>query len=563
MTNALTATGLTTSSQAELLQNLTDALTLIYGSGINISSDTPDGQWLNILVQVALDIENLITQVYNSFDPDTAVGVVLDQRVAINGIQRQAATYSVTNITVVVATGASVNLYGLNQTAQAVYTVSDAAGNRWQLLSTVTGVTAGTYVYSFRSAVPGAVLTVPNTITVQVTVVLGVASVNNPTTYTSLGTNEESDAALRLRRQISVSLASQGYLEGLLAALQNVDGVTSAFVYENVTSSIDADLVPGHSIWVIVAGTGADEDIANAIYTKRNAGCGMKGDTTYDVFQIDGTLFTIRWDTVITIPLFIKFTASSLDGIVSPNVSGIRTGLVTDFTPGVYSEVNINGLATVVQEIDPNTLVTSAGFSTGLIQNLVFSAIAASGAFVVKYNGVASASINWNDNLATIQSKIDAIDVSTTFVVSGSIASQLLTITIGANSTTDLFIVTTNTLLTGAAAAITVTPSAVYSDTLQPSSKQYQFVIEEGNIIITPMILGPSGQTVVPIASQLFTAQGGFGAYTYSILINNSGGSINATTGLYTAGATNPTNDTIKVADAYGNTATVTVQVAA
>jgi hypothetical protein len=53
------------------------------------------------------------------FDPDNAVGVVLDQRVAINGIQRQAGTYTVTPITVV--TSQSVNLYGLDQDVQPVY----------------------------------------------------------------------------------------------------------------------------------------------------------------------------------------------------------------------------------------------------------------------------------------------------------------------------------------------------------------------------------------------------------------------------------------------------------
>ena len=89
------------------------------------------------------------------------------------------------------------------------------------------------------------------------TIVLGVTSVNNPTTYTTLGTNQESDSALKLRRQISVSIGSQGYLQGLLGALESINGVSSAFVYENNTGITNADGVPGHSIWVIVAGSDA------------------------------------------------------------------------------------------------------------------------------------------------------------------------------------------------------------------------------------------------------------------------------------------------------------------
>ena len=557
MANELSSTGLTTSSQSELLAQLTDALTAIYGSGINISSDTPDGQWINILVQAQLDILDLITQVYNSFDPDTAIGAVLDQRVAINGIQRQAATYTVTPITVV--NTASVNLYGLDQDTQPIYTVSDQAGNRWLLVSSEIGLAAGSHSLSFRAAVPGAVLTVPNTITVQVTIVLGVSSVNNPSTYTTLGVNEESDAALRLRRQISVSLASQGFLTGLLAALQNIEGVTSAFVYENNTDVTDSDGVPSHSIWVIVAGTGAEVDIATAIYDKRNAGCGMYGTQTYNITQIDGSLFPIYWDNVVTRNLFIAFTATSIDGIIVPNIALIREDLVTDFVPGVFSEVNINGLATVVQTIDSNTLVTDAGFTDGTVQELIFSGVAASGAFTFNYNGEESGSIAWNDNLAAIQAIADAVP-GMSATVTGSIASQSLTFTF-TGDVSALIYVQDNTLQTVAPAAITFTYDFNYVNVLTPASKQYQFIVTEANIIILDMILTPSGQQVAPAGTVTFVALGGYGSYTYSISINNSGGSINPTTGVYTAGPTGPVNDQIKAVDRFGNQAVVTVQV--
>src|SRR5690606_2784132 len=143
----------------------------------------------------------------------------------------------------------------------------------WFLVATQVGIAAGSHVYAFRAGFPGQVFPIRNTITVQDTIRLGVSAVHNRPTYTTLGEDEETDAALRLRRQRSVSLASQGYLAGLLAALENIPGVTSAFVYENNTDSTDINGVPSHSIWVIVAGSGADEDIAEAIYTKRNAGC--------------------------------------------------------------------------------------------------------------------------------------------------------------------------------------------------------------------------------------------------------------------------------------------------
>lgn len=361
MPNSIGPDGITIATQAELITYYSTLLRGIYGNDINLAQDSPDGQWMMAIIQASIDLENFIVQVNNQFDPDLAIGNILDQRVAINGIQRQAGTHTITNVTLV--TTAAVTLLGIDQTVNPPYLVADNEGNQWELLVSVALPGAGTYVLSFQAVIPGAVLSVPNTIQTPVSVVLGVSTVNNPTTYSSLGLNEESDADLKIRRQKSVSLSSQGYLSGLLAALENITGIVSAFVYENNTGSTDGDGIPSHSIWVIVSGAVAPGAVANAIYTKRNAGCGMKGSQTFNITQADGTNFVVRWDIVTAQNLFIKFTATSLDGVNPPNIAAIRSGLVTLLAPGVNEQVNINDLATLVQEIDNNTLVTNAGFS--------------------------------------------------------------------------------------------------------------------------------------------------------------------------------------------------------
>jgi hypothetical protein len=467
MPNSIGPTGLTITTQTEQVTNFTTGMQSIYGADINLSSNTPDGQMMMIFIQAVLDLAALLQQINNMFDPDNAVGVILDQRVAINGIQRQAGTFTVTNVTITVSQ--ALNLYGLDQSVQPVYTVADNAGNQWQLQTTQHLSAPGTYVFSFQAATVGAVLTTINTISVPVTIVLGVTTINNPTTYTTLGINEEADPVLKVRRQKSVSLASQGYLAALRAALQNINGVTSAFVNENTSATTNSDGVPGHSIWVIVAGTASAAAIANAIYTKRNAGCGMFGQTSAIITQVDGSSFIVFWDTVIPQTLFTAFTATSIDGIHAPNIAAILSQLPVLFAPGVNAEVNINQLATLVQQIDPNTLVTNAGFG-----------LAATGPF---------------------------------------------------------------------------------SQTLSPSAKNKQFTVAGSNIIILPMLLNPPSATVAHLSSQQFTGVGGYGTPTYSLLVNNSGGSINGSTGLYTAGATPGGTDTIKVIDTQGNFATALVTV--
>jgi hypothetical protein len=464
MPNQITAAGIETASQTELVNQFTAAFQTIYGADIDLDSESPDGQMMMIFIQAVLDLEDLLVQVYNMFDPDNAIGTVLDQRVAINGIQRLAGTYTTTYITIVASQ--ALNIYGLNQTVQPVFTVADNLGNQWQLQNSQSISGAGTYSYLFQAANPGAITTTPNSITVPVTIVLGVTSINNPTTYNNLGINEETDAALRVRRQQSVSLASQGYLQGLVAALENINGLDYVQVYENNTGTINGDGVPGHSIWVVVAGSAAASQIATAIYQKRNAGCGMYGSVTYTITQIDGSPFVISWDVVVPESVFIKFTATSLNGTALPQIAAIQSGLLTGYVPGVNQEINVNALATAVQVIDPNTLVTNAGFST----------------------------------------------------------------TIGGS----------------------------YTTTLAPTSKKYQFVFTKTNIIILPMILAPVVSSVTHGTTQQMTGLGGYGTLTYSFVTNNSGGSINSSSGIYTAGSAGFV-DTLMVTDSLSNTATATV----
>lgn len=370
MPNAISATGLTTATQAELVALFTSSFELIYGADIDLDPESPDGQMMMIFIQSVLDVEDLIAQVNAQFDPDQAIGVVLDQRVAINGIQRQAATNTVTPITVVVAQ--ALTLQGLDLFPNAPYTIADSSGNQYQLQTTQNPAMAGTFIYSFVAATPGALNPTQNTITVPVTIVLGVTSVNNPTSATSVGVNEESDAALKVRRQKSVAVSSQGFFNGLYAAIANVPGVTFLNIVENDTNGT-VNGVPSHSLWIIVAGSGSAQAIGTAIYTKRSEGCGLYSSSgtppSYTVTQADGSLFTVIWDTVSPVNIFIKATLSSLNSLAGlpnptvPQYANIRAQLPNNYVPGVYSEVNINQLATFIQSIDSNSLVTLSGFS--------------------------------------------------------------------------------------------------------------------------------------------------------------------------------------------------------
>ncbi len=77
----------------------------------------------------------------------------------------------------------------------------------------------------------------------------------------------------------------------------------------------------------------------------------------------------------------------------------------------------------------------------------------------------------------------------------------------------------------------------------------------------TELSISPVSASVYRNQSQAFTAGGGLAPRVFSLLQNNSGGSINSSTGLYTAGNTSGVIDTIRVTDAFGDAAIATVNV--
>ncbi len=75
--------------------------------------------------------------------------------------------------------------------------------------------------------------------------------------------------------------------------------------------------------------------------------------------------------------------------------------------------------------------------------------------------------------------------------------------------------------------------------------------------------INPSSKTLPPKGTQTFVGSGGNGVFTYTLAQNQSGASINAATGAYTAGITGSTTDIVQVTDTLGNFAQATITVGA
>lgn len=363
-TNAITPTGLTIQTYADIVAEILNGtpdfpgMYAIYGPYINVNPNSPDGQMVNIVALAKEDMLQLISQVNSGFDPDQAVGTILDQRCAINGVTRLAGTYTEQYVSVTATQATTIN--GLDTAPAAPFTVADSAGNQFQLVNTYAFVGAGTQSLLFRAALLGAVLTSINTITSIVTPTLGILSVNNPLAASSTGTNEQTDASLRIARRKAISKASRGFEESIASNVSQVDGVTSVTVIENNTSGTVGG-VPAKSIWVIVAG-GAAADIATAINNSRSLGVGMFGATTQTVTNPDGSTIAIKFDYATPQNLFISFAYTVVTGsdpggaFLSAQIAALLT-----FDPGESAVASV--ITALVQGVAPGISITSMGVS--------------------------------------------------------------------------------------------------------------------------------------------------------------------------------------------------------
>lgn len=356
MANQIDGNGIQVQTLSEILSEMTEGFKSIYGTDINIDADTPDGNLINIFSLAKKDILDLIVSAYNSFDPDQAVGTQLDSLIQLCSITRKGGTYTETNISITV--DRSLTLDGLDTSSP--FTVADDEGNEFQLVET-TALSSGTTACLFRAVDIGAVQVLQNTITTPVTIVLGVTAINNPDVPTQDGQDEETDAQLRIRRQKSVALPAQGFLDGMTAALNNIEAVTEAVVYENITGTTNGDGVPGHSIWVIVDG-GDDSDIAEVIYTYRAAGCGMYGAESVSVTRIDGTTLDVMFDRAVAQDLYVKFKLTSLSG-ATLDTDAVKDYIAANYTPGIYEMADVSSIAILVREFNSDLVISESGVS--------------------------------------------------------------------------------------------------------------------------------------------------------------------------------------------------------
>lgn len=267
--------GLHIPTYADIRDYLVEQFKSIYGQDIYLENDSQDYQMISVFALKTYDTMQLLQIVYNNHSPKTAVGTGLDSLVKLNGIRRKEASHSTCEVTLTGTAGTSI----------AAGVVEDESGNQWTLPENI--VLPDSTMRVTATCVPlGAIEAAVGTINKIVNPQKGWTAVTNNDAAIP-GKPVETDEQLRYRQMLSVAIPSQNMLDGTIAGIASVQGVTKYHVYDNDGNQTDANGIPGHTIAAVVEG-GSDKDIAEQIYLRKGPGGGTYGTTTYEFVNLGG-----------------------------------------------------------------------------------------------------------------------------------------------------------------------------------------------------------------------------------------------------------------------------------
>lgn len=291
-----------------------------FGSNIDLSDDTLDGQLIGANAEAFSNQDQQVEFVSKVCDPAQAQGSYLSTLVKINGIERSGATFSTTTLSITGTDGTIISAGSLVRE-----TTNDekfATDNEVTIASGVATVTA-------TAENSGAIIATSGTLTIIDSQIAGWSTVTNNNDAT-LGKDEESDADLRIRRRNSTAISSTGNVEAVSGALLAVDGVTSSIVKENETGSVDADGISAHSIACIAEG-GTAADIAETIYNKKSAGCNTFGALTETITNSEGFDKDINYSRPTDVDIYIDMDVRQLSGYPTDGEDQIKAAIIEYF----------------------------------------------------------------------------------------------------------------------------------------------------------------------------------------------------------------------------------------
>lgn len=253
---------------------------------LNIDPSTPQGQIITAITEMFVQAQSDIAEVANIF-VNGGTGVWLDAYCkTYYGITRkQASNGSVTTV-----------ISGTNGTIIPVGFTAKSGDYEYATVSEYI-IEAGGICYAELFAKESGNFSIDaGTLTTIVTPVAGVERITNPYESTS-GTNTETDNELRLRAMNSLTYRATSIFDGLLAQIEQLQGVQKVAGYENNTKNTavyKGVTFEPNSIAVVCKG-GDLNAIGKVILENKTIGAFVQGDIDIPVYEeISKQTYTMR-----------------------------------------------------------------------------------------------------------------------------------------------------------------------------------------------------------------------------------------------------------------------------
>lgn len=323
-----TPTGIVLPQEADILAGVMADMQTAAGGTLTVTLTSPSGQLAQADTAIIGAKNNEIAEIVNQFNPNNADGRFQDAIGSIYFLTRKPAIGSVVTEQCIGLVGATVPIGSLMQ---------DNAGYLWASTAGATFSSDGTAAIPFQCQTPGPIALAPGALTVIYKQVTGWDSATNASAAIE-GQNVESRADFEFRRRNSVAANAKGSTAAILGSVLSVPNVLDAYVIDNptnaaVTVGSTNYSVAANSVYVAVVGGNA-QDIADAIWVKKDLGCSYNGNTTATVVDTDNAgkpQYTVTWETPAALPIFFLVNLAANSALPSNIIALVQQSVLDAF----------------------------------------------------------------------------------------------------------------------------------------------------------------------------------------------------------------------------------------
>lgn len=298
------------------------------------------GQLNGIMASEIAALWELADAVNDAQDPAKARGASQDALYALTGTPREDAKPSVVVCGCTLEPGAAIAV------GEAIASVVGNPSARFANAEPMINATGATAMISvrFEALAPGPVPAPANTLTNRETLISGWIAVANPDDAV-MGSNIESDAAYRHRREDELFAQGGGTVDGIRADLLQLDTVIAAAVVEN-TDDIVVNGVPPKSFVAIVRSLprALDEQaIGESIWSNKPAGIQAFGTIPVVVLDTAGDPHTVWFARPVVRDVYVALRLTTNADYLGDDAmkAALKTSAETPGSPG-YLDVGVD-----------------------------------------------------------------------------------------------------------------------------------------------------------------------------------------------------------------------------